>query len=339
MGRFVSILGIVAALLLAGCASVPDTPLTLEEAIEKDLAITLPLRVSEKGLLIVEGVQVGGKPLKFVLDTGATQSAIFQRSVERLDLNLESKEETMVHGMIDSQRRQVTTLPSLKMGTIELQQKPVVILDNRKSNLSKFEKYDGLIGMDILNDYQLLISPAKSQLKLIPNKQEIYVPSYWSRIELFPNPFQMDNRTLHFMYMRIGGRRTVALIDTGSEFSLMNWSAARFAQVKSIRRKLRQQWEMEGAVGVFRPTATIKLERFRGGQKFWIYEDFIVMDFDSLDVLGVGEEPFIIAGMSLFGDETLFIDFQRNFLAIKSGVTEDIPYWEEKYDIRYGGLH
>ena len=95
---------------------------------------------------------------------------------------------------------------------------------------------------------------------------------------------------------------------------------------------------MQGAVGVFKPQTKIRLRHFRGGQKFWEDKDFIVMDFESLDILGVADQPFIIAGMNLFAGETIFIDFERNFLAIESGVTEDDPYWEEKHQRRLGGL-
>jgi len=88
---------------------------------------------------------------------------------------------------------------------------------------------------------------------------------------------------------------------------------------------------MQGAVGVFKPRTKVRLESFRGGQKFWSNKDFIILDFESLDILGVADQPFIIAGMNLFAGEAIFIDFERNFLAIESGVTEDDPYWEEKH--------
>jgi len=240
--------------------------------------------------------------------------------------------------MIESQNRRIVTLQQMALGPLQYTQKSVIVLDDLKSGLGETETYDGLIGMDILSDYSLIISPSYQELKLMPKEQEIYVPSYWSRIELTQNPFQADGRNLHFLQLRIAGRRTPALLDTGSEFSLLNWSAARFSQVKSIRRRLEKDWQMQGAVGVFKPQAKIRLEYFRGGQKFWADKDFIVMDFESLDILGVADQPFIIAGMNLLAGETIFIDFERNFPAIVSGVTEDDPYWEEKHQRRLGGL-
>ena len=338
MARFIRVITVVAAVLLASCQTLPDGPLMLEDALEANVAVTLPMRVSEKGLLVLENVEIDGASLNFVLDTGATQSAIFKGTLDRAGLNVTAQEERMVHGMIESQNRRIVTLPQMTIGPIQYTQKQVIVLDNPKLDFAESENYDGLIGMDILSDYNLLISPSLQELKLIPKEREIYVPSYWSRIELTQNPFQADGRNLHFLQLRIAGRRTPALLDTGSEFSLLNWSAARFAQVKSLRRRLERDWQMQGAVGVFKPRTKVRLESFRGGQKFWSNKDFIILDFESLDILGVADQPFIIAGMNLFAGEAIFIDFERNFLAIESGVTEDDPYWEEKHQRRLGGL-
>ena len=319
------------ALCFVACQTVPDGPLTLEQALEEKLAITLPLRVSEEGLLIVENVQINGESLEFVLDTGATRSAIFQKSLEKIDLNLVAKDETMVHGMIESQKRLIVNIPNISLGSLQLQRLPLVILDTPVSYLGDRKSYDGLIGMDILINYHVIIAPSEGALKLIPNEKDIYVPSSWSRIDLVPNPFLEDNRALHFFYLRVAGRRTPALIDTGSEFSILNWPAAQYSQVRQIRRRLKKDWEMQGAVGTFKPTAKITLERFRGGQKFWENNNFIIMDFESLDILGVNEQPFIIAGMNLFSGETIFMDFKANVLAIKSEGRQTQPNWNIKY--------
>ena len=339
MSRLNRIVAVVAAaFFLTACQTLPDGPLRLKDALEADLAVTLPMRVNDKGLFVLQGIEINGASLNFVIDTGATQSAIFEGSLSEAGLKDSSQEERMVHGMIDSQSRRVLTLSEMKLGPLEYNQKPIIVLDNPRVTIGEAERYDGLIGMDILASYNLIISPSTQELKLIPKEKEISVPSYWSRIELTPNPFQADNRDLHFLQLRIAGRRTVALLDTGSQLSIINWEAASFSQVKSIRRRLERDWQMQGAVGVFKPRTRIKLEHFRGGQKFWVDKNFIIMDFESLDVLGIGEKPFIIAGVNLFSDETVFIDFERNFLAIDSSIPEDDPYWEEEHQLRLDGL-
>jgi len=316
MDRFWIVIIIAFALLLSACATPQETRLTLEDALAGKSAISIPMRVTEKGLIVLEDIEIDGRNLDMVLDTGATQSAIFQSALNRLNLNLSSDSDTMVHGMIQSKSRRVVNIPKLRVGPLQYLNKPMVVLDDREPDFRKLDIYDGLIGMDILSKYQVYISPTNDELRFISNETPVFVSYFWPRIFLKENPFQIDDRTLHFMEIRVDGRNTPAMLDTGAEFSAMNWPAATYAQAKPIRKRLREQWELQGAVGVFRPTARVRMDRIRGGQIFWDDKEFIIMDFDSLDVLGIDNKPFIIAGMNLFSEETIFMDFERGFLTI-----------------------
>ncbi|MEP3890491.1 MAG: aspartyl protease family protein [Hellea sp.] len=303
--------------LLSACATPPPASIDLEQALATKVAITIPMSLTEKGLIVLKDVKVNGRSMDFVMDTGATQSAIFEGSLQRLDLDLTALNETLVHGMMESKEHRVVNLAKLEVGPVKFHVKPMVILDDREASFGSTTKYDGLIGMDILAGYQLYISPRLGELRLIPNRTEVFVPSAWQRVEMIENPFLADNRDLHFIELRVDGRKTPAMLDTGSEFSAMNWSSASFAQAKPIRKRLRKEWELQGAVGTFDPTAKVIMDRIRSGQKFWEDRSFVIMDFKSLGVLGVEDEPFIIVGMNFFSEEEFFLDFQRNLLAIK----------------------
>jgi len=275
------------------------------------------MRMTAKGLIVLEGVKIDGRALDFILDTGATQSAIFETSLKQLGLNLTSYSETMVHGMMQSKQHRIVNLPNLEIGPIQFSTKPMVVLDDRVLKFGDVDKYDGLIGMDVMSNYQLYFSPKSGELRFIPNSADVLVPNAWEQVPLIKNPFIDDNRALHFIELRVHGRKTPAMVDTGAEFSAMNWKAARFVEAKGMRRKLRETWELEGAIGTFEPSAKVTMERVRSGQKFWENKDFVIINFKSLDILGVEDEPFVIIGMNLFREETFFIDFEQNLLAIK----------------------
>lgn len=303
--------------LLGACAtSLEPNEFSLEEMLAEDTAISVPMRVTEKGMIVVEGAQLEGQSVDMVLDTGATQSAIFETTLDRLNLDKAPTTNTMVHGMVSSKFRRVVNVPKMEIGPLIFPKKPLVILDDRETNILKGQTYDGLIGMDVLSKYQIYISPAENELKLIPIRTPVNIASGWSLIPLIKNPFKEDGRELHFINVRVAGRITPALLDTGSEFSALNWEAANYSQLRQIRRKLRDAWELQGAVGLFKPTTRVKMERVRSGQVFWTNKEFVVIDFESLEVLGINDQPFMIAGMNLFADDTVFIDFNRDFLAI-----------------------
>ena len=316
MDRFLILMSIIVAALLNACVSSSDNTYTLADALEDNTAISIPMRITESGLIVLEGTRIDGQKLDMVMDTGATQSAIFQTTLRRLNLGLTSESNTLVHGMTQSKFHEVVKIPQFEIGALKFLEKPMVVLDDRESTFRKTNRFDGLIGMDILSNYQIYISPSINELRLIPNQRKVDVPSFWPRIFLKENPFQPDGRNLHFMDIRVAGQITHSLFDTGAEFSVMNWKAARYSQVRHIRRKLREEWELQGAIGVFRPTANIKLENIRSGQVFWENKSFIVLDFTRLDILGIEDKPFIIAGMNLFKGESFFMDFDRNFIAL-----------------------
>lgn len=334
MGRIPLFVFCLALSLFSACATTSDKTYTLEQALEKNVAISIPIRVSDRGLIVLEDIKIDGHPVDMVLDTGATQSAIFEASLNRLDTKMLSYGETMVHGMMQSKQHDIVTLKKLEVGPLQFLTKPMVILDNRDLGFSDVVEYEGLIGMDVLANYKVYISPKAGELRLIPNRADVLIPYYWDKVELIENPFLDDNRSLHFIELRVDGRKTPALMDTGSEFSAMNWNSASYTQVKYIRRRLRKDWELQGASGTFEPVAKVKLKRVRSGQKFWENKDFIIMDFESLDILGAEDEPFIIVGMNLLAEETFVLDFENNILAIKPEQRGMFaPYKDNVYEI------
>ena len=317
MGRFSKFLVLCICCYFCACATPTKTGYTLEQAIDKNVAMSVPMRVTENGLIVLEGIVIDGHSLDMILDTGATQSAIFRTSLQHLNTDGLSYSEKMVHGMMQSKQHDTINFKKLEIGTIQFLNKSMVILEDR--NLSKLQSvdYDGLIGMDVLDDYRLYISPEQEELRLISNDVEVLLPYYWDHVDLIENPFIADNRSLHFIELRVDGRLTPALVDTGSEFNAMNWNSASHSEMKPLRKKLLRDWQLKGASGTFKPVAKINLQSVRSGQKFWEDKDFVIMDFESLGVLGFESEPFIIVGMKLFEEETFVFDFQKNLLRIK----------------------
>ena len=306
------------AVLLSACAGLPQGELTLEEALVSDRAVSIPMRLNDQGLIVLEDIKVQGKPLNMLLDTGATQSAILRSAEKRFGFKFSSGQDSLVHGMMQSQFQRVVSVPKIDMGPLEFTEKSMIILDDTEAKPSLANSYDGIIGMDILSEFQLYIPRSAERLVLIKNSSPVTISAVWPRIDLTNNPFRSEDRGLHFMDIRVAGQNKTALLDTGASFSAMNWVAANYPQARQMRKRLRRDWEYRGAISEFRPTAKLKLGNFRSGQVFWTDKDFLLVDFESLDVLGISEQPFIIAGMNLFEDTSLFIDFDRDFLALDS---------------------
>ena len=329
--RLIALICIICPAYLAGCVTRVPEPLHLDGILVDGIlahtdVIELKMRQSAKGLILLDDIKIGGKPFIFLLDTGATRSAVFENVVNALPDSKASTGQTLVHGMAHSGERGSLVVPLLELGTKKLPEQKLLILSERISTFGQGEAFDGLIGLDILSKYKIYVSPSEGVVRLIPSRLPVTYPVDWDKIELTKNPYQDDHYELRFMMIRLAGQLMPALLDTGAEFSVMNWHGAKYSQAKFIRRQLKKEWESQGAIGKFEPVAKVTFTQIRGGQKFWQDKDFLVMDFKSLDVLGVSDVPFAIVGMDLFAEGVVLIDFQRNFVAMGPNHVSDLEY-------------
>jgi len=327
MGRLLKYLTTTGlAVLLVACqttsslSSKRSSPTLAKTLAERDV-ISVPYRIYGKSVFILDLKSHEGKTLPFMVDTGATRSALFKSTVKKLDLVAEEDTTINIHGMMQNGRRPVVKVPALALDDLILSDLKMAVLDDREGVAESLINPAGLIGMDVLSDYRVFVDADLQTFNLIPKSlARPQIPTHWENVQLYKNPFKEvpDNHDLHFMEIRLGNKLLPALLDTGSEFSLMNWSVAVYPQLKRARRKLYETWLIEGALGTFDPMYKIKAQDFRSGQKYWDSKEFIVMNFDGLDILGVSEQPFLIAGSNLFSDQTFYMDFEDNIIRFKN---------------------
>lgn len=316
----------IMSVFITGCVTRQPRIIAVDNVTHEAGILTFPYKTLTHGLISIDEIDANGIPLTFVLDTGATKSAIFASTASKLNATPALNERTFVHGMTGGGSHRIVEMEDFKLGTRQYDNMSFVLLEDRDyygpKRLNE-EPYDGLVGMDILSDYVIYISRKTAQIKLIPNDLTLDVPIGWHRIELIENPI-IDQHKLHFLETRLNGKLIPTLLDTGAEFSIMNWHTASYPEMKRRRKRMREDWKIQGAVGEFSPKIKIRVSQLRSGQKRWYNKEFIVMDFDSLDVLGMRDEPYAIAGANLFAEETMVIDFERNYIAYQPKA-EDIP--------------
>jgi len=323
--KIITFIMITLPIFLIGCTPLQPRIVDIETVTDESHILTLPYRTHEYGLIFLEDIVVEGIPLTFIIDTGATKSVIFDSALQKIKIPIVHKEQAFVHGMTNSGSHQIIEVENFQIGKQNYENMTLIVLSDREA----FEQpgyaqaqYDGLIGMDILSNYVMYISRKTSEIKFIPTHLTLEIPGSWDRVELIENPSLKRQHNLHFIETRLNGRLVPTLLDTGAEFSLMNWHTASYPELKRQRKRMRERWEIQGAVGSFSPRVKIRVANFRAGQKHWNNKDFIIMDFDSLDILGMRDEPYAIAGANLFEEESLVIDFERNFIAYKPKVRE-----------------
>lgn len=314
---------LVSTVILSGCASISNTPsektrLSLSETLETQNIIPLPYTTYGKGIYVVQAKTGDGVKLDLAIDTGATQSALYRSALKKVRLAESTTQFIQVHGMNQKESRPSVFMPTIYFGAEEMKNFRMAVLEDREDPLDNTQIPDGLIGMDVLGNYRIYVDADTKTFNLIPKAVPApHLPSSWESVTLLTNPFIEDDHDLHFLEMRLGNYLIPALLDTGSEDNLMNWSVSMFPQLRRARKKLREQWMIEGAVGTFDPQHLIATKNLRSGEKLWQRSEFLVMDFVGLDILGINDQPFLIAGAQLFADQTFYLDFTENVIRFK----------------------
>lgn len=311
---------------LSACSTLPDSQILLDDVIDDPRSISLTFTKEDSGLILLDSVILNQTPMTLLIDTGATRSAIFERHVSTLNLESATKRTVNVYGLAGVAQRDIVNVPTLQLGAKIFENVDFVILPDRaKQNIFRQSDLamDGLIGMDVLKDYALHISRETSRITFIPKDISVRVPRSMSKIELEPNPFAEDDRGLHFFRTEILGEDVVTLFDTGAEINVMNWNDVKPRRLRSWYRKTRDAWKVQGAIGTFDPKLKIRMKSLGSGLVTWYKKDFIVMDVPSLDILGIGEDSFMVAGFNLLNHEEIFIDFERDILAVKTPRNQD----------------
>lgn len=312
---------IFAALFMMSCQTADigsrDT-VTLRETLQSEQIVSLPYRLYHDRVFTVDVVAPDGRVLPFLVDTGATKSALYRRSLSRLNVSVDGGREIQVHGMHKMGARPVISVPELALGPRKLENFEFAILDNRIGDRVTGLQPAGLIGMDIMSDYRIYVDAEAKTFNLIPRSlPSPKIPYMWERVELEKNPFSEHDHGLHFMKIRVGNQLMPALLDTGSEDNLMSWNVSKFPQLRRARKRLYENWLMEGAIGEFEPDYAVSVKNMRSGQKFWERSEFVVVDFKGLGILGLKDESFLIAGSALLVDETFYVDFAENLMRFK----------------------
>jgi len=144
-----TILACVLSVFLSACATGPITLPTQLEAHPQ--AITIPYRISEAGLIIVD-MSVNGHAAKpFIIDSGANATAIYESHLKSFGVTSSGKFSS-VSGLVATAIRPVAENVDLQIGSKNFRQRKIVILETPVTETEAV----GLIGVDVLGDYAVV---------------------------------------------------------------------------------------------------------------------------------------------------------------------------------------
>lgn len=301
---------IICMLFVAACASVSSDTKTKSIALsklerKKDV-IALPYKLNKYGLIYVPIETEKGTKF-FLVDTGATRSALFRGQADALIKSGTHYSSAQIIGLASSGRFPLIALNDIKIGKRKFSKTSFAVLPERPEENGSIN-HAGLIGMDILQGFNMFVNSETNTMYLIPEKYpKPENVSGWTPVHLY-NHTNLSDKNLHFFDLRVGGHLIPTVLDTGAEFNIINWDATIIPQLKRLKRRLVQEWEINGAIGDFDPAIKLDVTRMRAGRKRWQKNEFVIMNFDHMDSLGFADKPLAIAGMDIFARKSFYLD-------------------------------
>lgn len=297
---------ILACLAASGCAN--------ELIIDTDGALAvIPRQISETGHIVVETRLNGRGPFRFVIDTGASISVVYEAAGTKLGLEPVPGVQVHVLGMTGSGLFPIGRVAEIRVGSERWENVRVALLPDTVPGGGRI---DGILGVDFLSQYAVLYSQRERFLRLYP-RELVAGSGYrgWEGIALRDLRVGDGNISVFVFDMYIDAEHIPTVFDLGATVNVMNRRAARALDI--LVRRPQAKPEVFGISGSTEILAELRVWRLRINSSLWRNKTFLVGEFPVFDTLGLDRRPAAIAGADLFGERDFIIDFARRRLLVK----------------------
>lgn len=292
--------------VVAGCASNTDWD-------DGRTPVTAPYERTDGGSYVVP-VRIGDSPrLRLVVDTGSSVSGLYAHAVERLGIPLDPDRTATVRGLQSITPQPVLPVSTLALGGARQTVSRMVVLPNPVLHTGT----DGILGMDFLQHYAMVFEDPVGTIRFVPNADfDSRRYRRWDKAPLTGSPAG-GSYPFVFAQMRIGPVTMPALVDLGSEATIINEAAADAIKraFPDLRRIIAAQALADANDTDEAPNSFAVVGLGLGDHK-WGPKRVLILPLDPLAPLGAARGPFAIVGTDLLGGETFVLDVAQRVLWI-----------------------
>ena len=305
---------IIALLVALGRVAVP--PAHADQLAEQ------PYRIDINGRFRTAVMIDGHGPYSFIIDTAASRTLIYEHVRAQLGLTRSQPNDITVYGINSSASAMPVKIDTLAVAGQQISNLNLGVLPH---DTVEAEPVDGILGIDVLARYFVVLDRDRMQLELLPPDSPV-TNNYreWAVTSLTPRP--LKNIPINFWYLKlsIGQTNFIALFDLGADLSMMNWPAAErlgfrekdFHLPKALTEVVRD------VLGTVEPVIIVTDLSFALGSRRWVGWSAMVANSDVFTHFNLDERPAVIVGSDLFRRNSLAIDFANHSLYISPDVTE-----------------
>jgi predicted aspartyl protease len=261
---------------------------------------------------IVAQVQINGAgPFRFVVDTGATHSAVSKALAQKLKLANEKAgaPSVLLSGVTGSAHVAIVRIESLNVGHLSLGPLDVPVID------AVLADADGVLGADAMVDSRLTIEFKKDRI-MIERSSFQPPPRYFYSV-----PVRFGFGRLLLAEGKIGNVRVKAIIDTGAERTLGNISLLNALHLGIGSGHELISTDVEGVTADLQPGDVAAAPMLSMGSVKVGQIDITFGDLHVFKVWGFQHSPALLIGMDVLGVlDTLIIDYRRKELQVRPSV-------------------
>ena len=251
-------------------------------------------------------VTIDGKgPLRLVLDTGASRSALTPAALNKLGIQPDLDRMVLLRGTTGSARVPTVRVGQVEIGDLLAERQTMVVVDDA------FGGADGVLATTALRDRRILADFRRDRIEITRSSGERAPPGFTTlRIKLL-------ERHVPWVEAMVGGVRVKAVIDTGAQSTIGNL-ALRDALLAKRREVDPRE---EGVIGVTgdlqegrsMTAPAIQLERIMVRRARINFVDLHIFQRWQLR-----DEPAMLLGMDVIGVlDTVILDYRRRELQVR----------------------
>jgi predicted aspartyl protease len=287
-------------------------------AVRADTIADLPYRIGGDGRVSTDVFVDGQGPFNFLLDTASSRSMLFEHLRQKLNLPQSEAGKLTVYAM-----NNIGTAMPVKPRELRLADKSITgltlgVLPDDVHPPEGVQGADGILGMDALSNYFLMVDHDALRLKLMnPTAPDTDIFRKWPSEELTPYRAKDIDVTLWWLRAEFGNQPVTALLDMGSGITMLNWNAAERLGIR--RASFENQpipQNLRDALGTLEPVVTVKGLTITMANRTFPAQTVIVANASVFRYFGLDKKAAAIIGPAMLRYNSLAIDFNKRRLYI-----------------------
>ncbi len=294
-------------------------PALLQRAAATEPITSIPYRIDYNGWFTIKVAVNGRGPYDFIVDTGATQSLVFQNLADEQGMQPTGGPDQTVLGLAAAGAFPPHHIGDLQVGNVLLDDLVSVVLPNWNVE----NRPHGIIGLDFLRRYIVVFDADASMLHFYPPGEPPTTVRRWRRTQLKGDNFGLDTDELFTLNGRINNKRVRLLVDLGASGTIVNRAAvSSIVRSTGVALRVRPPSGMErtritDALQRIESAKAIEVHRIQVGRHYWYNRILGVQDAEIFNELNVQYRPFGLFGADLVRGMSFALDFQGERIYIR----------------------